>query len=57
MLDVGGYAHDTIGEDMELVARLRRWSYDAKRPGRVAFIPDPVAWTEVPETLRGLGRP
>ena len=56
VLAVGGYAHDTIGEDMELVARLRRRSYETNAPGRVAFIPDPVAWTEVPETFRGLGR-
>ncbi len=56
VLDAGGYAHDTIGEDMELVARLRRRSYETHAPGRVAFIPDPVAWTEVPETFRGLGR-
>lgn len=56
MLAVGGYEHDTVGEDMELVARLRRHSYDHGGPGRVQFIPDPVAWTEVPDSLRVLGR-
>jgi cellulose synthase/poly-beta-1,6-N-acetylglucosamine synthase-like glycosyltransferase len=56
ILDAGGYAHDTVGEDMELVVRLRRRGYGTGRPGRVAFIPDPVAWTEAPETLRVLGR-
>jgi len=57
LLDAGGYAgFATVGEDMELVARLRRRSYDTHGPGLVAFIPDPVAWTEVPETFRGLGR-
>jgi cellulose synthase/poly-beta-1,6-N-acetylglucosamine synthase-like glycosyltransferase len=56
VLDVGGYAHDTVGEDMELVLRLRRHAIDMGKSGRVEFIPDPVAWTEVPETLRGLGR-
>ncbi|MEW6153449.1 MAG: glycosyltransferase [Actinomycetota bacterium] len=53
---VGGYAHDTVGEDMELVVRLRRRSYEVGDRRRVAFIPDPVAWTEAPETLRVLGR-
>jgi cellulose synthase/poly-beta-1,6-N-acetylglucosamine synthase-like glycosyltransferase len=52
----GGYAHDTVGEDMELVVRLRRRSFEAGDPRRILFIPDPVAWTEVPESLRVLGR-
>jgi cellulose synthase/poly-beta-1,6-N-acetylglucosamine synthase-like glycosyltransferase len=56
MLAVGGYEHDTVGEDMELVARLRRRAYEHGGPGRVHFIPDPVAWTEVPDSLRVLGR-
>jgi len=52
----GGYAHDTVGEDMELVVRLRRRSFERKDPKRIAYIPDPVAWTEGPESLRVLGR-
>jgi cellulose synthase/poly-beta-1,6-N-acetylglucosamine synthase-like glycosyltransferase len=52
----GGYVHDTVGEDMELVLRLRRRGYEGHGSSRVAFIPDPVAWTEAPETLRVLGR-
>ncbi len=52
----GGYAADTVGEDMELILRLRRAGYEQGGPRRVAFIPDPVAWTEVPESLRVLGR-
>ncbi len=56
VIDVGGYAHDTVGEDMELVLRLRRRGYETGGPHRVDFIPDPVAWTEAPESLRVLGR-
>jgi cellulose synthase/poly-beta-1,6-N-acetylglucosamine synthase-like glycosyltransferase len=56
MLAAGGYEHDTVGEDMELVARLRRRAYEEGGPGRIQFIPDPVAWTEVPSSLRVLGR-
>ena len=56
MLDASGYEHETVGEDMELVARLRRRAYERGGPGRVDFIPDPVAWTEVPQSLRVLGR-
>ena len=51
VIDVGGYLHQTVGEDMELVARLRRRGVEQGTPHRVEFIPDPVAWTEVPESL------
>jgi cellulose synthase/poly-beta-1,6-N-acetylglucosamine synthase-like glycosyltransferase len=56
VLKAGGYLHDTVGEDMELVLRLRRLSYELGGPGKIAFVPDPVAWTEVPETAAVLGR-
>lgn len=56
VIAAGGYLHDTVGEDVELVARLRKTARETGGPGRVAFIPDPVAWTEVPESLRVLRR-
>jgi cellulose synthase/poly-beta-1,6-N-acetylglucosamine synthase-like glycosyltransferase len=56
VLNAGGYLHDTVGEDMELVLRLKRLSYERGGPGKIAFVPDPVAWTEVPETTAVLGR-
>lgn len=56
MRDAGGYQSDTVGEDIEMVVRLRRMSYERRGPGRVEFIPDPVAWTEAPEALGALGR-
>ncbi|MEP6992278.1 MAG: glycosyltransferase [bacterium] len=56
VLRVGGYLHDTVGEDMELVLRLRRHGYDHDTARDVSFMPDPVAWTEVPESMRVLGR-
>jgi cellulose synthase/poly-beta-1,6-N-acetylglucosamine synthase-like glycosyltransferase len=56
VLDAGGYLEDTVGEDMELVARLRRIAAERRVPGHVHFVPDPVAWTEVPTSLRVLGR-
>lgn len=55
LLDVGGYEHG-VGEDMEIIVRLRRRSYESGVGGDVEFVPDPVAWTEVPESLRVLGR-
>ena len=52
LFQVGGYAHDTVGEDMEIIVKLRCRMYEEGKPHRVAFIPDPVAWTEAPATLR-----
>lgn len=56
MLDAGGWLHDTVGEDMELVVRLRRLGYEQNGPSGVVFVPDPTAWTEVPESWGVLGR-
>ena len=56
VIDVGGYTDGTVGEDMELVLKLRRRAYERGTPCRIEFIPDCVAWTEVPESLRALGR-
>lgn len=55
VLSTGGYLHGSVGEDMELVARLRRRGRDGV-PSRVHFVPDPVAWTEVPDSVKVLGR-
>lgn len=56
LIDVGGLCHDTIGEDFELVMRLRVNAYDHGGPDRIVFTPDAVAWTEAPETAAVLGR-
>jgi cellulose synthase/poly-beta-1,6-N-acetylglucosamine synthase-like glycosyltransferase len=52
----GGYATDTVGEDMELVVRMHRYLHDRKQAYRIGFVPDPICWTEVPESLRVLRR-
>jgi cellulose synthase/poly-beta-1,6-N-acetylglucosamine synthase-like glycosyltransferase len=52
VLEVGGFRHDTIGEDMEIVTRLHRRWRDTGRPYRIVFQPDPVCWTEVPESRK-----
>jgi cellulose synthase/poly-beta-1,6-N-acetylglucosamine synthase-like glycosyltransferase len=56
VVEVGGYATDTVGEDMELVVRLHHHLRKKGEPYRIGFVPDPVAWTEVPEGLKALGR-
>jgi cellulose synthase/poly-beta-1,6-N-acetylglucosamine synthase-like glycosyltransferase len=52
----GGYSSRTVGEDMELIVRLHRHLRDQKRKYAISFVPDPVAWTEVPDSLRVLTR-
>jgi len=57
VIKVGGYDTTTVGEDLELVVRLRRYMHEVeKRKYRVAFIPDPLCWTEVPVTYKILSR-
>ena len=53
---LGGYRSDTIGEDMELIVRLHHEMREKKKPYRITFVPEPVCWTEVPESLKILGR-
>lgn len=56
VVEVGGYSHATVGEDMELVIKLHRHMRDLKLPYRIEFIAEPVCWTECPEDVQVLGR-
>jgi cellulose synthase/poly-beta-1,6-N-acetylglucosamine synthase-like glycosyltransferase len=53
---VGGYSTETVGEDFELTIRLHRYLRERDEPYRIAFVSDPVCWTEVPQDLTTLGR-
>jgi poly-beta-1,6-N-acetyl-D-glucosamine synthase len=55
-IKAGGYNHNTVGEDMELVVRMRRYMYENKKEHRVVYIPDPLCWTEAPSSYEILGR-
>ncbi len=56
VVDLGGFDPRTVGEDMELIMRLHEQYSIERREYRIAFVADPVAWTEAPATLRGLAR-
>jgi cellulose synthase/poly-beta-1,6-N-acetylglucosamine synthase-like glycosyltransferase len=56
VIDVGGYSHATVGEDMELVIKLHRLMRDRGQDYRVEFIAEPVCWTECPDTVQILSR-
>ena len=54
LVEVGGLDLDSIGEDFELVMRIHRHMIENGRDYRVAFVAEPVSWTEVPVTLKVL---
>ncbi len=54
VLAVGGYKHDTVGEDLEILVRMQRHCRENKQPYRVAFMPDVCCWTEAPANLKGI---
>lgn len=51
---VGGYTHNTIGEDMELVVKMHEYLRKNKLKYKIKFIPDPVCWTQAPEKMLDL---
>jgi hypothetical protein len=50
----GGYSIKTVGEDMELVLRMRRRMAEEGVKYEVTYIPDPLCWTQVPSDFRSL---
>ena len=56
VLKVGGYNHDTVGEDMDLVMRMHSYYRLNDIPYRIAYLPDPLCWTEAPSDYTILGR-
>lgn len=53
---VGGYNHHTVGEDMELVIRMRRYMEERNESYRVVYLPDPLCWTEAPSNFKILSK-
>ncbi|WP_238567360.1 glycosyltransferase family 2 protein [Flavobacterium sp. 83] len=50
----GGYWHKSLGEDMELITRMRKHMYDNKLAFAIKYIPESLCWTEVPATKKVL---
>ena len=46
----GGYWHKSLGEDMELITRMRKYMYDNNLQFAIKYIPESLCWTEVPAT-------
>ena len=56
VIKAGGYDTRTVGKDMELVVRMRKYMHKIKEKYRVIYVPDPLCWTEAPSDLNVLGR-
>jgi cellulose synthase/poly-beta-1,6-N-acetylglucosamine synthase-like glycosyltransferase len=56
LLEIGGYTTGNVVEDLDLVVRLHKHLRSKGEPYDIPFIPDPVAWTEVPSDVRTHGR-
>jgi hypothetical protein len=54
VIKAGGYSIKTVGEDMELVLRMRRYMAEQDKKYEVTYIPDPLCWTEVPSDLKSM---
>jgi len=56
VIKAGGYSIKTVGEDMELVLRMRRKMAEDNVKYEVTYIPDPLCWTEVPSDFKSMRR-
>lgn len=54
VIGAGGYNRFSLVEDMELVVDIHRYMHEHHLPYTIVFVPDPIAWTEVPDTLKSL---
>jgi cellulose synthase/poly-beta-1,6-N-acetylglucosamine synthase-like glycosyltransferase len=53
---LGGLAYECADESTELVTRLHHQLWSERSEHRIAFVGEPVAWSEAPESLRTLSR-
>lgn len=56
VIEVGGFDVENVCEDMEIIVRMHKQKLLDKKPYAVRFISDPICWTEVPETMKQLGK-
>jgi len=54
LIEAGGYQHDSLGEDLELLVRLQRIAFENNRPHTIAYLPEICCWTEAPSSIEGV---
>lgn len=55
-IKAGGYWHKSLGEDMELITRMRKYMHETHQKFKILYIPESLCWTEVPATKEVLIR-
>ncbi len=56
LVGIGGFPHPHLGEDLEIVVRLRRKWKENGKDFKVIQVSDAIVWTEFPSTLAVLQR-
>lgn len=54
VINVGGYTHGLMGEDMEIVVKMHAFYRKNKLPYKISYAPDAICWTQVPESYKVL---
>ena len=54
VIAVGGYDTDTLGEDMELVAKLHRYCRKNRIKYSIRYEPNAICWSQAPSRLRDI---
>jgi cellulose synthase/poly-beta-1,6-N-acetylglucosamine synthase-like glycosyltransferase len=54
VIELGGMTSETTHEDIEFTFRIHEAFRRNRQPYRIVFLPDPIVWTEVPSSWRGL---
>ncbi len=56
VISCGGYATDTLGEDMELVVKLHAFCRNNNQKYSIRYEPNAVCWSQAPSTLKDLAK-
>lgn len=51
VIEAGGYWHKSLGEDMDLIIRMRKLMHEKKKKFLIIYIPESLCWTEVPSSM------
>lgn len=54
LISVGGYATDTLGEDMELVMKINIFCINNGRDYKLAYEPNAICWSQSPSSLKDI---
>lgn len=54
IVQVGSYARDSLGEDMELVMKLHAYFRQNQLPYTIEYVPQAVCWTQAPTSVKNI---